>query len=122
MIAKDIVYEMSSKIGEHLLYNQLNAYDSRSITSAYNWILDELSVTSAHWNGRGKIRFTAKASFCGDHPWGKDESLFGADKVRVKIEGLLNDPNENYLFEIESIELVSGEANDLSDDEFEVLH
>jgi len=55
MIAKDIVYEMSSKIGEHLLYNQLNAYDSRSITSAYNWILDELSVTSAHWNGRGKI-------------------------------------------------------------------
>jgi len=26
MIAKDIVYEMSSKIGEHLLYNQLNAY------------------------------------------------------------------------------------------------
>jgi len=41
---------------------------------------------------------------------------------RVKIEGLLNDPNENYLFEIESIELVSGEANDLSDDEFEVWH
>lgn len=111
---RNIVDNMSSEIGQYLLCEQLNAYDSRSNTSAWDWELDDWSVTSAHWSGKGKIKFTAKASFCGEHPWGEDESIFGADKVRLEIEGILVDPQSNYQFEIESIKTISGEENDLN--------
>ena len=111
----DIVDSMASEIGQYLLSEQLNEYDCRAITSAYNWQLDGIEVQRSYWNGRGKIKFSAKADFSGEHPTG--ESIFGADKVNLEIEGVLIDPKGNYKFEIELIKVISGEERGL-DGEF----
>ena len=111
----DIVDSMASEIGQYLLSEQLNEYDCRAITSAYNWQLDGIEVQRSYWNGSGKIKFSAKADFSGEHPTG--ESIFGADKVNLEIEGVLIDPKGNYKFEIELIKVISGEERGL-DGEF----
>lgn len=111
----DIVDSMASEIGQYLLSEQLNEYDCRAITSAYGWQLDGIEVQKSYWSGRGKIKFSAKADFSGEHPTG--ESIFGADKVNLEIEGVLIDPEKNYRFEIESIKVISGEERGI-DGEF----